>query len=142
MKPYFPKREVAVEGAEIQLLMDYYAEEHQPDDFQHHVHDPNPANASQGFEFYWGSSYTYDQTFYVWNWTFFHIVDTELGWDNEHLEYETVIDEKFCYSEYKFRCYFERMKTNLREFDEHFRFDRKSADEHLMLMTLKKSKMM
>ena len=66
----------------------------------------------------------------------------ELGWGNEHLEYETVIDEKFCYSEYKFRCYFERMKTNLREFDEHFRFDRKSADEHLMLMTLKKSKMM
>ena len=72
LKPYFPKMEVAVVVAvevavvEIQLLTDH-AE--QPVDDCHHDegHGPNPANASQGFAFYWGSSYTYDQTFYAWN---------------------------------------------------------------------------
>ena len=115
---------VEVAEVEIQLLMDA-----EPDDCRGRDHGPNPANASQGFAFYWGNSYTYDQTFYAWNWTFFHIVDRELGWDNEHLEYETVIDERFCYSEYKFRCYFGTMTKNLREFDEH------------LMMMLKSSKM-
>ena len=66
---FFPKMEVAVvvvhvevAEVEIQLLMDA-----EPDDCRGRDHGPNPANASQGFAFYWGNSYTYDQTFYAWN---------------------------------------------------------------------------